>query len=639
MNDGFGAVAKLDLAAEADFRLGDLLVRPSTCRVIGGRGEVRVEPRVMEVLITLWRANGGTVTREQLIQCCWGGRAISDDAITRVIAKVRQLANGADDRPHFLLETLPKVGYRLTDPTPPAAIVHSRAQSAPPTISKAAQTIEQEGSSGTRGTRSWTEKLSKNRLLAYAVFATLALIVIALGVQWRQAQRNASSNAEAVRLTEAARALIHERNRQSVAEAEHLLREAVAVDPSYAAAWARLGHATWFPWWTAEQNEPGAKLKVKAEALAYARRALTISPGSAEAQGIMGMVLTDTNDGMPWLESAVRTDPNSAELWMWLGDGRRLQGDLRGALIAYEKARSLDPAWHYSDEPYVDMVFRLRGPEEAYRELDRMAVSMNDQSWFQQERSDLKYSEGRLADSAALAAAELRAHPQNPYWARSRLVSIASLLAMASLQDRLLAKDPLLQPNFNAFHKPGWAYHRAQTSADTWWDATLLGAQAAQLVSEHRSALLLSLYDRRFKSPEDFISKCPSFCNPISAGPALVVALRQMGRNADANRMLVGLRKAVSQLEAAGDRLFATEVSGARIAALAGNAKEANRRLRDATLRGWKGQDTGFPDPELDPAFADLQRDPEFRSIMKLLRTSQQAEAKHLATVDLSGLD
>lgn len=451
-------------------------------------------------------------------------------------------------------------------------------------------------------------------------------------------KRHTANNAQAIRLTQAARALIHERNRLSVAEAEHLLREAVAADPSYAPAWARLGYATWFPWWWAEQHEAGAKLRLKAEALAYIRRALAIVPNSAEAQGIMGMVLTDTNEGVPWLESAVRLDADDPELWFWLAEARLANNDLKGALTAMEKAHSIDPAWHRSDEAYLHLLFRIRSPAEAYAELDRMAKTMNDQTWPLQTRADLQYAEGKLADSAALAAAALRTRPQNPFWARSLLVFIAALLGDKALQDRMLVQDSMLRANFNASHKPGWAYDRAQSSPDTWWDATLVGEQASQLVSEGRSALLVSLYDRRFKTPEDFISKCPAFCSAISVAPALALALRKAGRSAEANAVLAGAAKEVAKLQSSGDRQFNTEVSSARLAALSGDGATAKRYLRDAVQRGWKGQDTGFPDPAADQAFASLRTDPEFQAIAKSLRASQHAEAEKLARLDMSGI-
>ena len=105
----------MDLAQEPDFALGELLISPSSCRVRAAGREQRVEPRVMQVLVVLARQAGHTVTREQLIESCWDGRIVSDDAITRVVAQVRNLARSIEPAP-FVLETVPKVGFRLIAP-------------------------------------------------------------------------------------------------------------------------------------------------------------------------------------------------------------------------------------------------------------------------------------------------------------------------------------------------------------------------------------------------------------------------------------------------------------------------------------------------------------------------------------------
>lgn len=105
--------AAVDLAREPDFPLGGLSISPSACRVRGPGLDRRVEPRIMEVLLVLTRSGGATVTRDQLIDACWGGRIVSDDAVSRAIAQVRSLARGVEPAP-FVLETIPKVGFRLT---------------------------------------------------------------------------------------------------------------------------------------------------------------------------------------------------------------------------------------------------------------------------------------------------------------------------------------------------------------------------------------------------------------------------------------------------------------------------------------------------------------------------------------------
>jgi Tol biopolymer transport system component/DNA-binding winged helix-turn-helix (wHTH) protein len=105
----------INLVDVPDFDLGALLVQPSLRRVSAGGREDSVEPRVMQALIALAQAGGTVVSRDALIDRCWGGRIVGDDAINRCIAKVRKLAEVADT-PAFTIETVSKVGYRLKLP-------------------------------------------------------------------------------------------------------------------------------------------------------------------------------------------------------------------------------------------------------------------------------------------------------------------------------------------------------------------------------------------------------------------------------------------------------------------------------------------------------------------------------------------
>ena len=102
----------IDLGAEPDFSLGGLLVRPSLREVQSRDRRETVEPRVLQALVALVRAEGSVVSRDRLIEQCWGGRLVGDDAINSCIAKVRGLAALAGP-PAFEIETIPRVGYRL----------------------------------------------------------------------------------------------------------------------------------------------------------------------------------------------------------------------------------------------------------------------------------------------------------------------------------------------------------------------------------------------------------------------------------------------------------------------------------------------------------------------------------------------
>lgn len=102
----------IDLAHEPPFVVGGLEVSPATRGVRAPGTDEILEPRVMQVLVALARRRGQVVSRDDLVEACWGGRIVGDDAVHRCIAKVRKLGEASAA---FALETIPRVGYRLTE--------------------------------------------------------------------------------------------------------------------------------------------------------------------------------------------------------------------------------------------------------------------------------------------------------------------------------------------------------------------------------------------------------------------------------------------------------------------------------------------------------------------------------------------
>jgi DNA-binding winged helix-turn-helix (wHTH) protein len=105
----------IELAREAPFTLGVLRVTPATREAAAGNTRETLEPRVMQALIALARRRGEVVSRDELIDTCWDGRIVGDDAINGCVAKVRRLGEAHQA---FVIETIARVGYRLTESRP-----------------------------------------------------------------------------------------------------------------------------------------------------------------------------------------------------------------------------------------------------------------------------------------------------------------------------------------------------------------------------------------------------------------------------------------------------------------------------------------------------------------------------------------
>lgn len=78
----------------------------------GGRGLVPVTPQVFDLLEYLLRNRERVVSKDELVSTIWGGRAISDSALTTRVNAVRA-AVGDNGKTQRLIKTLPRKGLRF----------------------------------------------------------------------------------------------------------------------------------------------------------------------------------------------------------------------------------------------------------------------------------------------------------------------------------------------------------------------------------------------------------------------------------------------------------------------------------------------------------------------------------------------
>lgn len=94
------------------WRVGDFLFDPATNQLHGQTGPMVLEPKTAALLAYLIRHPGRDISRDELLEHVWEGQIVSDGAINRVIAKLRQiLGDGAKAKAYIV--TVPKIGYRF----------------------------------------------------------------------------------------------------------------------------------------------------------------------------------------------------------------------------------------------------------------------------------------------------------------------------------------------------------------------------------------------------------------------------------------------------------------------------------------------------------------------------------------------
>lgn len=104
----------INLARQPAFRIGLVEVRPAMRQIVRDGTSETVEPRVLQVLVALAEARGRIIGHDELIARCWAGRVIGENAIHRVVSRIRELAATIGGG-SFEIETVRGVGYRLTE--------------------------------------------------------------------------------------------------------------------------------------------------------------------------------------------------------------------------------------------------------------------------------------------------------------------------------------------------------------------------------------------------------------------------------------------------------------------------------------------------------------------------------------------
>ena len=112
-----------------DFRVGPWLVAPSLNSISCKGTTVRLEPKVMEVLLCLAKHAGETLPKETLFHAVWPDTFVTDDVLTHSISELRR-AFEDDAREPRIIQTIPKRGYRLLAPVSAAHKAASPAASA-----------------------------------------------------------------------------------------------------------------------------------------------------------------------------------------------------------------------------------------------------------------------------------------------------------------------------------------------------------------------------------------------------------------------------------------------------------------------------------------------------------------------------
>lgn len=431
---------------------------------VGGGAEQRLRPKTFEVLLYLIENRGRAVPKSELFAAVWNGVAVTEDTLVQSIVEIRK-ALGDDPRAPQFVQTIPRVGYRIIAP-----IEQPETEPEPLDAAPASPPVP-------KPRRHW-------------IALAIAAIAIASAAAWF-ALRAPSPVAEqrtspwrGDRMTDNLEA--YEAYWRGVAAADGLhnqealaqFERAIALDPGFAMAYARIGYTYSITWMEADRAKPyfakalslGDRLSERerlyvlgwqaiasrdytraidhfrllisrypTETEAYARlgrilmgeertsdaidvlrRGLAIDSDVPELHNSIGIAYTHLGDHARAIEhhrKFVALRPNEPNAYDSLGMSYNWAGNYDRALEAYDAALRLNPRFELAVVHRANTLWMLGRNREALRELRRFSEMVTlpvERARGYGELAILQYALGRI-DPAALRQLRADAPDATPY--------------------------------------------------------------------------------------------------------------------------------------------------------------------------------------------------------------------------------
>ena len=326
------------------FQFGAWRVDPGRGALIGDAGdETRLEPRLMDLLVLFAGSGGRVLSKDEIVEAVWEGRAIGDDTLAAAISRLRRALGETHERRY--IETSPKRGYRVVVPDAAAAT--------PRTLQPAAAEPAEAAALVAQGRRALGSLLPQS--LTQAVFS------------FEEAVRQAPSYAPAHQgLADALIVRHFAGGEPALAAAKAAAHAAVGLDETSAAAWSTLGLALLL----ADRDfaaadaalqraialDPGLPAPHRQRAFAFttvgrfveaeraARRVVELTPASLEARGDLLQVLLTARryrHAAAEASAVIAVAPADSDAWYRRGWALVLAGDEAEGLEALLKGLEL----------------------------------------------------------------------------------------------------------------------------------------------------------------------------------------------------------------------------------------------------------------------------------------------------------
>jgi len=410
-----------------------------------------------------------------------------------------------------------------------------------------------------------------------------------------------------------ARNLARERREPALTEAQRLLKEAIAIDPGYAPAFASLSEVTMLL--TDHPTSYGVLpfAPARAAARAYAKRALELAPDLGDAYAAYGLLSLSDADSLPFYERAVALDPQRSDYHRWLAQSLVSVGRYGDALAEYRRAAALEPLWSLSTEHLASQLSYMGQKDEAARIVERFARISTDARGVNRLRMRVLSDRDEMAAWIQMADQAVKADPGD----RQARVELAKGMAVIG-ENRRAAE--ILPPVERAGRMaltgdgPGLAEEARRLDVTLWDREPSYWDFAGNLVEHGYGRLLLQLYDARFRGAGDFARSEGMVATDVA--PAVISAMYEAGRNEEAQVLAAVMLRRLDSDVREGVPAANVAYGRATLLALIGQKAAALDQLELAEATSWTSI-SGLPYRPLGKrlAFRSLADEPRLQAL------------------------
>lgn len=365
------------------FRFGPYAVDGGTFELTRDGRAVPVEPQVLSVILYLLNQRDHVVSRDELVDAVWNGRAISDAAIASRIKSARHVL-GDNGSVQAVIRTIHGRGFRFVAPVSEVETDDARRDAGPAAI------LPEHRPAG---------RFDRRVLLASGA-AGAAALAGAGTLLWRDRPVDAVPP-EVADLVFRAREGMNQNTRAGQFQAIGIFRRVVEMMPDYADGWGMLGMAYGIP---SHYTERAQALDLRHRGEAAARRALALERGNGYGELALGILTPFVGhywSRREYMRRAVAALPGNSEALTYQAVAMQFDGYPAASVGVYEKIseKPMSPALYNN---YIRGLWSAGRMEEADRALgDALALYPTQATLWFTRLNILQYA-GRTGEALAM---------------------------------------------------------------------------------------------------------------------------------------------------------------------------------------------------------------------------------------------